>query len=578
MSKLPQQSIPVALSASSTMDLSCDHVTTMNFGVMQPVYYRHPIKGEKIILGSTVTVRPFPLAIPTFGRMRINIRQFFVPWRTVFPQFDYFFNDNIAVNISNSSVIDSSPQVNNDEFVTLFNPYGVYSNIISGWHAGDPYDFEFGGNHCSFTERGKFLFKIFTALGYAIVWDDKDKTPYSALPILAYAKVYVDYYANQSYMDTSDVVFWRKKFSFNDPTSFLSLDASDLQAFETLVLRACYEPDYFVSAWDTPFAPNHMQYSAISFQDIVSGTNISNTYDTSGTPVMVQGANTVTSIGTQYLHDALKAITDYSKRHQLAGASNISRTLAQFGFGVSYMKSERSIYLHGSSVDINTGAVYSTANTASPGDPSNLADYAGNGYGSGSSNCEYTTEELGLFLEIATLLPSGGYYQGMDENNMHITKDQFFNPEYDGLGVQVIRKRELYVSRNGSYGSGPAYDAAFGFTGRYGEMKRPRSWVSGDLACPTWFNGADAWHLMRKFNDASFSNTIGLQVHSPGFTHYETDSYDRIFTVNSGNDKFIVEFHHDVKSFAPCHGLFETYEFGTDGKKVQVAANGAICN
>lgn len=577
MSKLPQQSIPVALSASSTLDLSCDHVTTMNFGIMQPVYYRHTIKGEKIILGSNATVRPFPLAIPTFGRMRINIRQFFVPWRTVFPQFDYFYNDNIAVNIDDSSVIDQSPQVNNNEFVSLFLT-SVYSSEITNYNHNDPFDFQAGLRYYSFTERGKFLFKIFTSLGYAIVWDDKDQTPYSALPILAFAKVYVDYYANQSYMDTADVVFWRKKFAFNDPTSFLSLNSVDLMAFETLVFRACYEPDYFVSAWDSPFAPNHMQYSAINFQDVVSGTSVSNTFDGTGTPVMVQSSNANVSIGTQYLHDALKAITDYSKRHQLAGASNISRTLAQFGFGVSYMKSERSIYLHGSSVDINTGAVYSTANTAAAGDPSNLADYAGNGYGNGSSNCEYTTEELGLFIEIATLLPSGGYYQGMDENNMHIKKDQFFNPEYDGLGVQVIRKRELYVSRNSNYASGSSYDEAFGFTGRYGEMKRPRSWVSGDLACPTWFNGADAWHLMRKFNDASFSNNIANQTHSPGFTHYENDSYDRIFTVDSGNDKFIVEFHHDVKSFAPCHGLFETYEFGTDGKKVQVAANGAICN
>ena len=123
MSKLPQQSIPVALSASSTLDLTCDHVTTMNFGILQPVYYRHPIKGEKINLSTTATVRPYPLAIPTFGRMRLNIRQFFVPWRTVFPQFDYFFNDNIAVNISDSSVIDESPETHErGRFISQYLP------------------------------------------------------------------------------------------------------------------------------------------------------------------------------------------------------------------------------------------------------------------------------------------------------------------------------------------------------------------------------------------------------------------------------------------------------------------------
>ena len=536
---IPQQSIPVAVNATTNMDLSCDHITTMNFGYMQPVYYRHMIKGEHIKLNSMLTIRPFPLAVPTYGRMRINVRQFFVPWRTVFPQWDSFYNDTIAVNVDNASVIANSPIFTNADAVALLsdvNHAAVAQN--------DAVDFVMGSTSYRFTAQGKFLFKLFTSLGYAFNFDTKDETPYSALPLLAYAKIYVDYYANQSYLDTADVVFWRKKFAFNDPTAQLRLDSIALLAFETLVFRACYEPDYFVSAWDSPFAPNAQQYSAIMFNDVVGGTHVDNTFDGSGTPIMVQDSQSNTQIGTQYLHDALKAITDYSKRHQLAGANNINRTLAQFGFGVNHLKADRSYYLHGSSIDIQVGAIYSTANTAMPSAPSTLGDYAGNGFGQGKSDCDYKCDEFGIFIEIATLLPSGGYYQGMDENNMHITKDQFFNPEYDALGVQPIRKRELYMSRNSSYATDyTVYDRPFGFTGRYGEMKRPRSWVSGDLACPSWFVGGDSWHLMRKFDDDTFT-TLSNQNHGPDFTKYESRTYDRIFTVNSVNtqlshDKFI---------------------------------------
>ena len=76
MANLNQTSIPTALPASSKLDLSCDHVTTMMFGQMQPVHYRHPIKGENLNISGVGKVRPFPLAIPTYGRVRMNIHHF----------------------------------------------------------------------------------------------------------------------------------------------------------------------------------------------------------------------------------------------------------------------------------------------------------------------------------------------------------------------------------------------------------------------------------------------------------------------------------------------------------------------
>lgn len=582
--------IPVASPAKSKLDLSCDHVTTMNFGECQPVHYRHPLKGETINLGAVGTVRPMPMACPTYGRMRLNLHHFYVPYSVIFPQYDSFANDTIAVNSSNSSLIDEAPKIKNSDivntFLTSLGGVGIYAQSLGTWSSGDAFDFvidpdSIAANHYRFTTWGKFFFKVLTSLGYAINWDSKDNTYYSALPLLAYAKVYLDYYANQSYLDSADVIAIKQMLAYNDPVTPLTVSASQFAIISQLIKNCVYEPDYFVGAWDNPWAPNSGQYSAITFSDIYSNATVATT--SNGTPLMAQTAATSTSLGTQYLHDALKAITDYSKRHQLAGATNINRAIAQYGFGVTRMKYDRALHLGSSSIDVNTGAVFSTANTASAGNVSTLGDYAGNGFGQGNSSFNYTVEEAGIQITIGSIMPSGGYYQGMDENNMHIAKLQFFTPEFDGLGVQSIRKREVYTSNNGSFGrlTGTVrYDETFGMTGRYGEYKRPRSWVSGDLRCPTRMDGGDAWHLMRRFEDSSFTNGISDLHHSLDFTRIiDNNQYRRIFTdTNTDNDPFIVELHFDVHSVAPCHGLFETYEFDSEGKRVTLDANGSTLN
>ena len=584
MANLNHNEIPVALPAKSKMDLSCDHVTTMMFGEMQPVHYRHPIKGERLNLDGIGKIRPFPMACPTYGRMRLNLHHFFVPFRTVMPQFDSFYNDTVGVNYNGASLVADSPYFTSGDIASMYStPSNNLATAISNWQSGDPFDFKISNVRFRFTKTGKYLYKILVSLGYEINWDPKDHVQISALALLCYARVYLDWYANQSYMDSGDVIYLKQILAYNDPTTQLHVDTTMLSQIFSLFRYVTYDQDYFTGSWDNPFAPNATQYSAISFTDVVSGAYVDNSAG-DGSPLMYQGAASAVTLGSQYLHDALKAITDYSKRHQLAGATNINRALSQYGFGVNPMRVERSYHIGDSSIDVETGAVFSTANTAAANNPSTLGDFAGQGLGKGSSSFDFRVDELGLEVTIASLLPSGGYFQGMDENNMHIKKLQFFNPEFDGLGVQTIRKREVYTSNDGDYGYGGTttlkYDQAFGFTGRYGEYKRPRSWVSGDLRCPTRYRGGDSWHLMRQFNDASFGN-IANQVHSLVFTTYhDQDTYRRIFTqVDTDNDPFVAEFHWAVGAYAPCHGLFETYEFDSQGnKEVSLKSQGGVLN
>ena len=138
MKGLSSTKIPVATDSSCHLDLSCDHVTTMNFGEFQPVHYRHMIIGEHVNLSGAGTIRPFPLACPTFGRMRCNIHHFFVPYRLVFPQWNSFYNNKLTVNYGNVNLITSAPSVTNSTLATLLLSHATE---IENWTDAIPYDF-----------------------------------------------------------------------------------------------------------------------------------------------------------------------------------------------------------------------------------------------------------------------------------------------------------------------------------------------------------------------------------------------------------------------------------------------------
>ena len=279
------------------------------------------------------------------------------------------------------------------------------------------------------------------------------------------------------------------------------------------------------------------------------------------------------SIGTTYIHEALKKLTDYQKRHALAGARSIDRVLAQYGVITDSLKQMRSIYVGSQLVEVNSGAVFGTADGSNGTTSSSVGDYAGAAYGDGSGGWDFVPDEEGIFLVISSIIPSADLVQGYDRNNLHISKSDFFVPEFDSLGVQAISKGEVYVSDTDVFlGTGTdvsRYQGVFGFSGRYAEYKRPKSFVTGDIRLPRFFQGGSSWFLARLFNDSSFGD-ISRVVHSLSFTlGSDAHQFNRVFQYTLDDyDPFYCFFTFNVAVHAPCKPLFETYEFDSDSKRV----------
>lgn len=586
--------VPISVEAHSKLDLPCDHVSTGMFMLLQPLYYRHTFKTERLTTAFTSVVRPNPLAVPTFGRVRQNLRHFFVPYRLIFPNWEEFISDVIASNADSSSQVVSVPHFAAEELCKLFftlvdeqDPslgtlYRLSEVVSNPTYSPRNFDFLYNNFHWKLTRLGRQFYKVLYSLGYDLVGNSKDFR-FNALGLLAYAKIYCDWYANSQYLNDSLYLALQRYFKYNDPTTPLILTAADLNTILLFVRPAVYDSNpYFEDAWDNPVSPNSNNYTGFSFVDPTSNNGSYVRDNSLGSPEMFQSSNTSVSIGTKYLHDALQKLSEYQKRHALSGARAIDRVLSEYGIQTDYLKLQRSIYVGVTSNDVVINSIFATANGSNSVGDSVVGDYAGAGIGQATSVMDFQNDEEGIFMTISTIQPSGGYFQGYDRINRALSKWQFYQPSADALGVQSIEKGEVYVSRDLDtfITSADDYAGHYGFTGRYGERKRSINRVSGDFSFPSVLQGGNSWHLMREFDDDYFNNSASNIVHSQDFARgTDAEQYLRLFSYTQYEiDPFNIFLHVEVSSYAPCHPLTDSFIWDSDADKVSINSNGPKVN
>lgn len=633
MSNLNAVSVPTALEHKTKLDLSFDHVTSCGFMRTQPVLYRRMIRGEHDFVNCDSVVRPAPIEVPYFGSCVQNIRYFAVKLSTIFPNWYSFYNDNIASNYYDSSIVQGVPLLTNNELIHLFTnneynvghindpntnyvlglfsehahyfsssrtingvtyapgwytnsvgvlPYNVLSNDMIVNADDDLFDYQIGTFRYNLGHIGRRFMTILNALGYRVIWINlktvtNSNFKYNALNLLAYARCYIDWYCNSQYLNTNSILSIEKLFKFNNPTTQLSLSHSDIFTILNLSMRVVYDTDdYFVNAYDNPTSAVSGQFSGFQVFDPTSTGGAYVQTNGNGTPEMNSSVGFPNAIGTTYIHEALKRLTDYQKRHQLS-ARSIDRALAQYGAIPTNLKNERSIYLGHQRNVIKSGAVMATGNGSNSNGQSSVGDYAGAGFGQSFDKIDYLAEDDCIILGIMTIIPQGNMVQGYDRVNRALTRFDFYQPELD-FGVKAIEKGEVYTSNVDTFAGvdssgNSVYSNKFGFTGQYGELKRPKSFLTGDIANPRIMQGGAAFHLFRMFDDDSFSGDAVNIEHSIGFTRGDdAGQYYRIFQyVGDDYDPFYCFMHFDFAVMAPCKPLFDTYDFESDGKKVDIS-------
>lgn len=220
-----------------------------------------------------------------------------------------------------------------------------------------------------------------------------------------------------------------------------------------------------------------------------------------------------------------------------------------------------------------------------------LGAYAGKGIGYGDSEkFDFTAPCFGCWITLSVIVPESGYYQGYLRENRHLTRYDFFQPEFDALGYQILERGEVmdsFCADNAAWNPASMFlrNYGFGFVPRYSEYKVGRNIVNGDLSLAGMAASFAPYTLDRKMPERAFDTkvvkiagannfVVNPVLKKPAFVPsvvYDdfrridpTDhlgAYNRIFQYQKNDiDHFIINMVFDVKAIAPMKSLSTSFD------------------
>lgn len=524
-----------ASSDRTKFDLSSTHITTADFGTIQPTYIAECVPGDEFHVRAATLVRCSSLPVPTFGDINLVQRAYFVPMRSIFRGWTDFI-----VRSKDTSLHSSVPTLTNRQICTFFadttNDFarGVNSELETP-------DFRYAIPGFStyayrFTSRGRWAYKILLSLGYSINFASDDVTEFSMLPLLAFMRVLYDYVFPSRYVQSLGVgVIFEERTS--DDYSHI------LDAFKKL-LYCPLAQDYFTAAWESPnmVSPdmfNSLSVTANESRDLISGSTQLINSNASDTGWHSNGSNTVSASYplTAYALRVLQATSDFMTRNNIVGSRYFEQMIARFGIKGPKVDPDRSVYVDAFKTTIRVQDITSVSET----DKASLGDLGGKATGGNDYQrfFDYSSQDsYGYFLVLSHLSPDVFYYQGRKRHTLHINPFHFYTPEYDKVGLQAIRNDELYAdfkepalfASANIYGGNPS--SVFGFSPRYSEYKKRDDYLTGDFRVPSANVGLDSYHLGRNLPTPSELTPLTLNSEFLGLHQFE---FDRIFNIPSQN-------------------------------------------
>lgn len=627
--------VTVAAPGRNHFDVSQQYVGTMDFGSLVPVNWRMCRNGEHYKIKPMSFLRCAPLVVPTFGRIRMIMDTFFVPYHQIFENWENFKSRQSYVNANGTAyAVTSVPTISADDLLKLF--YGTdgvdapTSNsfvTISSWinleetpsilqfnqiarsrswsgyasEALPAYDFVVGVHLTAdstidqvkfgtLTQFGKMMYNIFVSLGYNLdfgfnlpfpsttlqtkyVYADQS-AKVSALNLLAFVKVFVDWYQSNQFTNDSAL---RKVLQKITSTNYgVDLWYNDLVSLCVNYVR-CYDQDLYTASYLTPNADTNLVGMRSPSNHIEKDSYVID----SNEGVRVQG----TSSGTSILNIQMAMrLQNYADRWRVGGQRDIDRDLSEFGVKSRDIDYHRSNLINSYSQDLMISDVMSNSENPSVG--LQLGSYAGKGLSYGDSSFSLECDDDGVLLTIGSIVPHIGYVYGQPKELSDLKLFDFYTPEFDSVGVEAISMRQLtnFGDTDSNNISGFTLDSVFGYVPRYAHLKVGHDTLAGDFRIPSLSKESDAWHLFRKdykeklANNEYFRQICNFTANSPGLVNAQTDAYDRIFNVtDSAEDHFYLFCDFNIQLEANMRSISESlipYYDGESHKEVSVDYNG----
>lgn len=540
----------------TTFDKSSTHISTLDFGRWLPSQILPVRRGDNVHARLNQFVRLAPLAVPTYGNIKLMTRSYYVPYRLLTPNwYDFVQNDSASNDLSNHM-----PWCTNSDLYNIIKSYSVSRQ------EGQSFDFKDDEQGLwLMSDKARTLYQMFLSLGYGINFTNSDSTEFDLLPLLAVLRVMYDIEYPTRYVN---------KMSWNEIFNLDKYDhATDWQIIVDMVdtlTSTFYESDFFINSWEkfnSPNSRNPIQYNADTFQvgvpeSIRSEKVIVNNDQTGQYSTVASGLSNISSYG----HKLLDSLSDFVLRNNIAGRRYLDFIRAHFGYTTSPEQDQFAKFLGSYISNVNIMDVTSNVTNSN----TTMGEQAGKGYISGDGKLNFDVKEDGIILFLTKLVPSYGYVQG--RKPWTIRKLNFFalyNPEFDGIGNEAVRNDALfadYKSRE-EYQAGSTYggrpNGVFGFAPRYTfGYKVGHDYLTGDFRLPSRNVGMDSFHTFRMLKAPSNANQL---VNSLSFRQINNE-YDRMFSQSfSGNiasyDHFVCYFEYDIKVASEMKSYSESLPF-----------------
>ena len=503
----------------SPFDLSKRHLFTAKVGELLPIYCKPTLPGDKWTISTDTFTRTQPVSTAAFTRINEYVDFFFIPYRLLWRNAPASFTQmtdakNIATSLTSGAQINTQvPHVLLQDMITAVTRNAKANGLgVDRDEAGQ----------LSRTQA----FKLLSYLGYLpldqvpfyygegndLAFDDTegayfDTSKYVSLfPLLAYQKVYYDFYRNQQWEDN-------KPNAYN--VDYMTSNSTDIRSY---VGNANTMADFYNSgmltlryanfAKDLLFGllPN-AQYGDVASVgingtgEIPRGTHIStgvNVTDNNGAlastytarnndgstalksnialnsqlktqPITTDGILTVT------LNNVDKAIDAIGIRQMMATqkwreiANTGDRTYKaqiekHFGVQLPHSLDTNCTYIGGTSGTITINEVVNQ-NLQAEG---SQADIAGKGIGSNNGKkLEFECKEHGIIIGIYHATPQIDYsISGPNRDLQTIDIADFPVPEYDRLGMEPVKYGEFFA-----WPAMPLADKTIGYAPRYYNYK-----------------------------------------------------------------------------------------------------------
>lgn len=563
----------------NAFDLSQRVVFSAKVGELLPTYSALMMIGDKAQLSNKWKTRTLPINTAAFTRFKEYYDWYFVPLHLLWDKYNVWSQNlteqnQVATSINGkTNLTDRHPYFNRvDVRQVIFEMYNPTSSTVPKSLLN-----QFG------FERYKLTQKLLSYLGYGSyhinIGTDYDEIPIyqpdmSAWRLLAYQKIYQDYYRNSQWESSAPETF---NVNYLDGSSVgLEIPVSDIDLSKDSMFDLRYanwKKDIF-----TGLLPNsqfgdtasinmgELLVSRFDGTGIIQNETLNIRNDVNGVSQVKAGTgdSSPLRLNSSFTILALRqaeALQKYKEITQSNPQDFPSQAEAHFGKKPSQAYSQRCRWLKGYDNNI---VINEVTNTNLTGD--NSSNQAGRAEALGQGQ-EYTFEAdvPGILMCIYHVVPLLDYaLTGIDPDNLKTYFGDYAMPEFDKTGMQQVPLIWLTNSWDPNV-AGQTYDGGSGLLGyapAYIEYKTKWDVVRGAFVD----GGLDAWvspitrdylnqYLLGLTSDDT-SSTIRFNGIDYRFFKVNPSITDSIFSgevanADSSSDKFMINCYHDVNMIRP---------------------------